>query len=158
MSIADEIRKLGLDPDQCTIGPSVGEAMRGAFEAAPVDDRVPEVRLYLPWPPALNNLYANVGRRRVLTRAGRDYKKAVAAIVAEKRPGRVVGKLVVSIWAYPPDRRKRDLDGLFKAALDALGEAWVYEDDSQIVRLEIDLGKVVKGGMLGVCVRGDLPK
>ena len=34
--------------------------------------------------------------------------------------------------AFPPDRRRRDLDNLQKPLLDALQHAGVYEDDSQI--------------------------
>ena len=34
--------------------------------------------------------------------------------------------------AFPPDRRRRDLDNLLKPALDALQHAGVYEDDSQV--------------------------
>jgi Holliday junction resolvase RusA-like endonuclease len=34
--------------------------------------------------------------------------------------------------AYPPDRRRRDLDNILKAILDALQHAGCYADDSQI--------------------------
>ena len=34
--------------------------------------------------------------------------------------------------AYPPDRRRRDLDNLLKCTQDSLAHAGVYEDDSQI--------------------------
>jgi crossover junction endodeoxyribonuclease RusA len=34
--------------------------------------------------------------------------------------------------AFPPDRRRRDLDNIQKPVLDALQHAGVYEDDSQI--------------------------
>jgi len=34
--------------------------------------------------------------------------------------------------AFPPDRRRRDLDNLQKPLLDALEKAGIYEDDSLI--------------------------
>jgi crossover junction endodeoxyribonuclease RusA len=34
--------------------------------------------------------------------------------------------------AFPPDRRRRDLDNIQKPVLDALQHARVYQDDSQV--------------------------
>jgi crossover junction endodeoxyribonuclease RusA len=47
------------------------------------------------------------------------------------------GRLSVEILCYPPDNRKRDLDNLPKAVLDACTHAGVWLDDSQIDHLEI---------------------
>jgi len=41
------------------------------------------------------------------------------------------------IEAFPPDKRRRDLDNLIKAIQDSLQYAGVYEDDSQIDYLTI---------------------
>jgi crossover junction endodeoxyribonuclease RusA len=54
--------------------------------------------------------------------------------------------------AFPPDRRRRDLDNLAKPTLDALEHAGVYEDDSQIDLLIIRRQDVVHGGRLEVSV------
>jgi len=43
----------------------------------------------------------------------------------------------VRIDAYPPDKRRRDLDNIQKALLDALVHADVIEDDSLIDALSI---------------------
>jgi Holliday junction resolvase RusA-like endonuclease len=48
------------------------------------------------------------------------------------------GDVALSIVAHPPNRRKRDLDNLLKAPLDAMAHAGVYDDDGQIVRLSIE--------------------
>jgi crossover junction endodeoxyribonuclease RusA len=45
-------------------------------------------------------------------------------------------RLHVSIAAFTPDRRTRDLDNTAKGILDSLTHAGVYADDSQIDHLE----------------------
>ena len=60
----------------------------------------------------------------------------------------LIGALSVSILAYPPDRRRRDLDNTLKAPLDVLARCGVYEDDSQIARLLIERMAVSKPGRL----------
>ena len=62
------------------------------------------------------------------------------------------GKLCVEIEAYRPDKRRRDLDNLLKAALDACTSAGVWEDDSNIVDLRIYWADII-GGMIKVHVR-----
>ena len=47
---------------------------------------------------------------------------------------------------YPPDRRKRDIDGYLKALLDSLTHAGVWLDDEQVDSIYITRGEVVKGG------------
>ena len=63
-----------------------------------------------------------------------------------------VGRLRVEIEVYPPDRRKRDIDNVCKATLDALAKAGVYQDDSQIDVLLITRMGIVSGGCLEVKV------
>jgi crossover junction endodeoxyribonuclease RusA len=58
------------------------------------------------------------------------------------------GRLAVEIEAHVPDKRKRDLDNLFKAVLDSLTHAGVWADDSQIDALRIVRKPV--GGMIKV--------
>ena len=47
---------------------------------------------------------------------------------------------------FPPDNRRRDIDNVFKALLDAMQHGGAYADDSQIVRLSIDKRMPVEGG------------
>lgn len=49
-------------------------------------------------------------------------------------------RLKVDIIAYPPDKRRRDLDNLLKAPQDSLQHAGVFHDDSQIADLRIRRG------------------
>jgi crossover junction endodeoxyribonuclease RusA len=59
----------------------------------------------------------------------------------------------VSIDAYPPDRKRRDIDNVLKALLDALRAAGVYDDDEQVDYLLIRRMNVIKGGRIIVTVK-----
>jgi len=63
------------------------------------------------------------------------------------------GPLVVTIDVHPPDRRRRDLDNLFKGILDALEKGGAYHDDSQIEDLRIRRCGRVAGGKAIVRVK-----
>jgi crossover junction endodeoxyribonuclease RusA len=91
------------------------------------------MKLTLPYPPSVNGMYATFRGRRILSREGRAYKKAVAEIAARQsiRPNAEPFRVVVEV--YRP-RRAGDLDNTLKALLDSLtGIVWV--DDSQIVEI-----------------------
>ena len=60
------------------------------------------------------------------------------------------GRLMVKISAYPPDRRRRDLDNILKATLDSLTHAAVIEDDSLIDDLRIVRKSLVQGGKIEI--------
>jgi crossover junction endodeoxyribonuclease RusA len=89
------------------------------------------VTLKLPWPPSINHYWRRWRGRTVLSRWGRSYRAIVAARLAGSEC-RCTGRLRVEIDAAPPDNRRRDLDNLLKAVLDALQHAGVYDDDGQI--------------------------
>jgi len=112
------------------------------------------MELELPMPPSINHYYRSIGRGRVVvSRAGRDYRKVVCALVLAARV-QPLGKslLAVSLKLYVPDRRRRDLDNVLKPVLDALQYAGVYVDDNQIVELRISKElRRGRGGLL-VCV------
>lgn len=110
--------------------------------------------LSLPYPPSVNTYWRTVAGRTMTSKAGRDYRKAV---ISECMPERVrnhgrplTGRLHATITAYPPDRRRRDLDNLPKAILDALAHAGIYRDDSQIDRLLIVRGAIQREGRIHV--------
>lgn len=92
------------------------------------------LQLEVPWPPSVNTLYATFRGRRILSRKGREYHKAIEALWLEKRDGRMplTGRLKVLRIFYPPDRRRRDISNLSKALDDSLTKAGVWVDDSQI--------------------------
>lgn len=111
------------------------------------------MRLALPWPPSINHYY-RPGERpgtHYLTREARAYRTAVGLIVGSERArARLSGRLHMRVVAKPPDRRERDLDNLLKAVQDSLQHADVYLRDSQIDKLEVLRGPVMRGGQVVV--------
>jgi len=111
-----------------------------------------KLEITLPWPPSVNTYWRTVNGRMIISAKGREYRTAVGKqIIEQKMIKHFSGPLQVEIEAWRPDKRRRDLDNLFKATLDALAHAGVYEDDSQIVDLRIYWAKDI-GGMLKVKV------
>ena len=107
------------------------------------------IQITLPWPPTVNTYYRSFNGRTLISAKGREYAKAVADQVLIQRAGKLLeGRIEVRIEAWPPDKRKRDLDNLFKSLLDSLTKAGVWLDDSQIDRLSIARGPI--GGMVKV--------
>ena len=88
--------------------------------------------------------------RTLISAKGRTYRQdCIASLYEQNVPtGRYIGKLGLVIAAYPPDRRKRDLDNLLKATLDALVFAKVIKDDGDIDELGIARREVTPGGRL----------
>lgn len=100
----------------------------------------------LPYPPSVNHYWRRVGTRTLISRGGRAFRQTVCSILAAGRCQSLTGPLEVDITVYPPDRRRRDVDNVQKALLDALQHGGAYTDDSQIVRLTIEKGQPVEGG------------
>lgn len=116
------------------------------------------ITLTLPWPPTVNTYYRHVpiGRavRSMISKRGREYRAAVAAIVLESRAAkRLAGRLQVAIDAHVPDKRARDLDNALKGLLDACTHAGVWVDDEQIDCLSIVRCGRVPGGRVVVTIR-----
>jgi len=108
--------------------------------------------LILPWPPSVNTYWRTFRGRMIISKPGREYRTAVAEqVVAQAMPKFKGSPIKVVIEAYRPDKRRRDLDNLFKAALDSMCSAGVFDDDSQIVDLRIYWAPVI-GGYLKVKV------
>lgn len=106
------------------------------------------VSLALPYPPSVNRYWRAAGGRRsrvLVSREGRRYRVAVwiaTRDLVQSRRVPLIGELAVVVVMRPKDLRRRDVDNVAKALLDALTHAGVYSDDSQIRRLTIDRGDV----------------
>lgn len=90
----------------------------------------------LPYPPSVNTYWRSIvirGQVRVLiSKKGRDYKKAVADIL-KGHAAPPSAPLAINLKFYRP-RRIGDLDNCLKATLDAL-KGILFVDDSQICEI-----------------------
>lgn len=111
------------------------------------------VTVSLPWPPSVNHYWRAVGGRVIISRGGRAYRGAVCAIVAALNPPAFSGRIACEIIAYPPDARRRDLDNILKAALDAMQHAGMYADDGQIDKITIERREPCRESGIVVTIR-----
>ena len=102
----------------------------------------------LPWPPSVNHYYRHVGPRVLISRDGRKYREIVATIAQQSGAKRIEGPIAMYGEFYPPDRRRRDLDNVGgKALIDALQCAGLFQDDSQIKRIHLEMHEPVENGL-----------
>lgn len=110
----------------------------------------------LPYPPSVNHYYGRHGKRTFIKASGVRYRERIKSDLwrsltegGKEAPEPLQGDLMVEIIIYPPDKRKRDMDNVKKALLDALQHAGLYYDDNQICDDHtIRINKVVKGGLI----------
>ena len=110
------------------------------------------MRIELPWPPTVNTYWRRHGHTIYLSNKGRAYRENVVAILAGMEYETFADDVSVTVHAYPPDKRKRDIDNIAKGILDSLAHAKVYVDDSQVTHLEMWKHEKVKGGTVLVTI------
>ena len=66
----------------------------------------------LPWPPSINHYYRHVGYRTLISREGRAFRTNVCALLGGGGPRKppMGGRIALAMDAFPPDRRRRDLN------------------------------------------------
>jgi crossover junction endodeoxyribonuclease RusA len=111
----------------------------------------PQIRVVLPWPP--KDLHPNArvhwAKRAKAAKKSRGEAWALTRLV-EGRTLRIFDNTVrvpVSLTFCPPDRRKRDIDGMLsacKSQLDGFAEALMVNDN--LFDLTLKRGELVKGG------------
>jgi len=115
------------------------------------------IEFELPYPPSINHHYRRVGPRTLISREGRAFRGEVASALAHLGLKPMDGPLEVHIDVFPPDKRRRDLDNVQKALLDAMEHGGVYRDDSQVKKLVAEMHDPVPGGKVVVAVRRRRP-
>jgi crossover junction endodeoxyribonuclease RusA len=111
------------------------------------------LRFELPYPPSINHYYVHTATGVILGAKGKSYRRDAALLLHRYRDS--CGgerRLTLTINVFPPDKRKRDIDNICKATLDALQYARVFEDDSQIDMLTVVRREVVKDGCLAIWI------
>lgn len=118
------------------------------------------MKLTLPFPPSVNRYWRapNSGPlkgRHLISADGRKYQSAACAAIIEqlrRLPKPSTEPAAVEILLFPPDARRRDIDNYNKALFDALTHAGVWEDDSQVKRMLVEWGPIVKGGRVEISI------
>lgn len=98
--------------------------------------------LTLPYPPSVNAMWRSprsgpLAGRTLMSKEGRQYREDACRAVGDRLWQPLKERLRVDIEARMPDRRRRDVDNVPKAVLDALSHAGVWMDDSQIDDLRV---------------------
>ncbi len=112
-----------------------------------------EIKLTLPFPPSVNNLYTTFRGRRITSAKGRQFKSDIAVLARQQGAHLLNGDLSVTFRVFRPIRRG-DLDNRLKISQDAL-KGICFADDKQIIeihafrfddkanpRIEIDLKEI----------------
>lgn len=95
------------------------------------------IRYNLPFPPSVNNLFANGKKGRFRTDKYETWRTLAGQEIMAQGRKRLKGAVSMSVLAVRPDKRKRDLSNLLKAIEDLLVDMGVIEDDSLIERISI---------------------
>lgn len=109
------------------------------------------LKLTLPWPPSVNTYWRHpssgkLAGRHLISADGRSYRSCVQLYaIAAKANKNNSHRLCITIDAYPPDKRRRDLDNILKSLFDSLVHANVIEDDSQFDKIVMTRREVLPG-------------
>ena len=108
----------------------------------------------LPWPPSVNVWTRVFKGRKILTKKGREYRKAVAQAMESLNLAQesIQEPLAVSLVLNPPTLRRYDIDNFTKSLFDALTHCGFWGDDEQVVRLLIEKGEKTPPGNIQVKV------
>ena len=107
----------------------------------------------LPWPSINNRYYRIIAGARTSVQKGRH--TAITLPESSKTQCWISGLVTpvkICIECHMPERRRRDLDNLQKAAFDALTKAGFWLDDAQVVDYRVVNMPVTKDGKLELTI------
>lgn len=111
------------------------------------------IYLSLPWPPTGNHAVRHGRFGHYATKEAKAYRTITAALCRPHRPKKpLAGQIKVLAIFFPPDRRRRDMDNVWKTLSDALTLAGIWKDDCQIAELTLIRRDPVPGGSVAVQV------
>jgi len=111
-----------------------------------------KANLVLPWPPTINTYWRCVKNRVLLSKRGREYKRAVKTL-STQWPSFGDKRLSVLIVLMPATRHELDIDNRMKPMLDVLEENHVMNNDSQVDSLLVFRGPVMKPGKVIISIQ-----
>jgi crossover junction endodeoxyribonuclease RusA len=109
--------------------------------------------LELPYPPSVNHHFSIYRGRPILSKEVKAYRHLVRQRLWSAGVKPMSGPLAVQVDAFPPDRRRRDIDNILKILLDALQHGNAFYDDSQIVDLRARKLEHTAGGKVLVKIQ-----
>lgn len=101
------------------------------------------MKITLPLPPSVNHYYLTTrAGKRIMTGEAKEWMDEARLLVrlAARDSGWTLveqGKVIMGLWVYWPDRRRRDTHNLHKALADA-PEGILYADDRQVLMRDMD--------------------
>ena len=117
-----------------------------------------EVTMLLPYPPSANRYIRRTARGCYRTAEADRYRATAMALAISNGAVCLSGPVIVVATLLPKLTKKGaasktriDIDNCVKVACDAL-QGVCYKNDSQIVRLTIQIGDAVSGGGLRISV------
>lgn len=104
------------------------------------------LQLNLPWPPSANRYWRFVGGS--IPYVSPEAKKYIQQIKKLHLLNQFCfnGRLELNIQAFPPDKRKRDIDNILKVTCDSLERAGFFINDSQIDKITVERNELFKPG------------
>lgn len=95
------------------------------------------IELSCPFPPTTNNLFMNVGKRRIPTKGYRAWRELAAVQIDNQMIGQtpISGPYHMTIELDRPDKRARDVSNYAKAIEDSLVLCRAIRDDSDALSL-----------------------
>ena len=104
----------------------------------------------MPWPPSLNGYYRVFKNRQIISKRGREYRKAAIAHLHEIGLAglKLDGRLAVTMTLHPPTLRRFDCDNYQKSLWDSLTHAQFWLDDEQVDIMTVKKAAKISGGLV----------